>query len=579
MVQSPQYCQGLYHQDSENTSYYQFMSTTKTRRNKKRQLGQFLTPLECATQLVNDFEFQAGDTVLEPSVGDGSFVLALIEKFLPLYNGPLHQRLDTILNNNIFGLEIDQLMLDQCLARIEERWGYYPKKHNLILNDFFTYWFTADENIDPHSVTPPAQVRKFDYIIGNPPFGGTIELSIQDTLDRLFGIRDGIKIKKETYAFFIVKCTDILKPAGTLRFICSDTFLTIPTMRGLRRHLMQQGQITINTLETFSPETNHAMVVLDFMRQPSDQVQLNGRSVHHKIIEQTPNYSWRVTEDLAHYFVGPKLSDYIFATSGMTTGNNSYFLRPIVDNAISEPYQFEFFDDPITLAKELQHARLGYLSAKQQAKISKLEAAGATRRNVRIIERKTAVQYQLPHPDYRPYNKAQGSILYAQPTHMIYWKDNGDAVRTFKRNGNWYLHGVGGQRYFGREGITWQLIAQRLNMRYLPAGYIFDSGSPCAFIKPGHDPDELFFILAWSLSPLCERLLKGVINHTKNIQSKDFERLPYPFWVAAEQKQQIIRLIKNLVNQAQRGKQYTRKDPEIIALGTLFNDESVVQYT
>lgn len=577
MVQSPQYCQGLYHQDSENTSYYLFMSTTKTRRNKKRQLGQFLTPLECATQLVRDFEFQVSDTVLEPSVGDGSFVLALIEKFLPLYNGPIHQRLETILKNNIFGLEIDQLMLNQCLERIEQRWGFYPTEHNLILNDFFTYWFTPHDQVSPFSVTPPDQVRYFDYIIGNPPFGGTIEISIQDTLDRLFGIREGIKIKKETYAFFIVKCVDILKESGKLRFICSDTFLTIPTMRGLRKHLMEQGQITINTLESFSPETNHAMVVLDFVRQAADSLVLNGRSIHQSIIEQTPNYSWRVTEDLAHYFQGPKLSDYVFATSGMTTGNNAYFLRPIEQNSIIEPYHFEFFDDPITLENELQHARLGYLSPKQQAKISKLQAAGATRRNVRITVRDHAITHTLPHPDYRPYNKAQGCILYAAPTHMIYWKDNGDAVRTFKRNGNWYLHGVGGQRYFGREGITWQLIAQRLNMRYLPAGYIFDSGSPCAFIKPEHDPDELYFILAWSLSPLCERLLKGVINHTKNIQSKDFERLPYPFWVSAEQKQVIIRLIKNLVYQAQHGKQFTRKDPEIIGLGNLFNDERVVQ--
>lgn len=52
----------------------------------------------------------------------------------------------------------------------------------------------------------------FDLIIGNPPFGGSIDPSIQDELDDIFGVRNSRKIKKETYAFFIVKCVDLLKP-------------------------------------------------------------------------------------------------------------------------------------------------------------------------------------------------------------------------------------------------------------------------------------------------------------------------------------------------------------------------------
>ena len=49
----------------------------------------------------------------------------------------------------------------------------------------------------------------FDYTVGNPPFGGTIAPDIQDKLDREFGWRNGLKIKKETYSFFIVKCLEL----------------------------------------------------------------------------------------------------------------------------------------------------------------------------------------------------------------------------------------------------------------------------------------------------------------------------------------------------------------------------------
>ncbi|MFL5805801.1 MAG: Eco57I restriction-modification methylase domain-containing protein [Roseiflexaceae bacterium] len=543
------------------------MSQTKTRREKKRQLGQFLTPPAYASQLLRDIVLDRADTVLEPCMGDGSFIMPLIEKFLPLYEGSLHQRLDRVLTENVYGVEIDSALYRRCLAQIEARWGYCPARHNLVQGDFFRHWFTLDV---PAAQSRP-DIRRFDYIVGNPPFGGTIDPRLQDQLDRQFGFRDGDKIKKETYAFFIVKCLDILKDGGRLRFICSDTFLTIQTMRGLRRLLMSQGAVEVATLSAFSDETNHAMVVLDFRcTGGAAGVTIDGRAVARGTIELTGNASWRVTEDLAPYFRGPKLGDYVVATSGMTTGKNDLFIRQIIDGAIVEPYAFEFFDDPISVANELRRARLGVLSPRKIAQIAQLERASATRRNVRIAPRPAPLRIALPHPDYRPYNKALKTVVYARPTHVIYWKDDGDAARTFKRNGNWYLHGVGGQRYFGREGLTWQLIAQRLNARYLPPGYVLDSGAPCAFLRPGVDPAELYFILGWALAPLCERLLKEVVNHTKNIQGKDFERLPYPFWVPGEQKQAIIEQVRRLVAEAVAGRVVAREDEDIRRIGGMF---------
>jgi hypothetical protein len=152
----------------------------------------------------------------------------------------------------------------------------------------------------------------------------------------------------------------------------------------------------------------------------------------------------------------------------------------------------------------------------------------------------------------------------------VYWKDDGDAVMTFRKNGNWYLHGVGGQKFFDREGLTWQLISTRLNMKYLPAGYILDSGAPCAFLRDGIEPDELYFIFAWTLTPLATKILKVVINHTMNIQGKDVERLPYPWWVSADAKKQIVAMIENMLAEAQNGRKFRPESKEIVELETLF---------
>ena len=534
------------------------MSETKTERTAKRQLGQYLTPPPIAAALVKTLELTPETRILEPSMGDGSFLIPLIERFLDFYTGPIEARLTEVLTRNVWGVEIDPAMFAACLDAIRARWNFLPTTHNLVCTDFFRW------QSDP---------QFFDWIVGNPPFGGTIEPEIQDALDRKYGWRNGLKIKKETYSFFIVKSLELLKPGGRITFICSDTFLTISTMRGLRRLLMNEGKAAIETLDGLFDETKHPMVVLDFRQgKASNSVELFGEAIPCAEIEATGNLSWTVTAEYTRYFSGPKLGDYCIASSGMTIGANELFLRPIEYNGegggkIREPFHFEFFDDLITLENERGKARLGKISPAKARDILRQEAACQTRRNVRIIPQNEAEIIELPHPDYRYYNKSANPILYAPPNCAIFWKDAGDAALTFKKNGNWYLHGVGGAKFFGREGITWQLIASRLTPRYLPPGYILDSGSPCAFLRDGVNADELYFILGWLLSPLCNRILKAVINHTRNIQSKDVERLPYPSWIDADEKNALIQQVKQLLNAAQNGVKFHFCRPEIEALG------------
>ena len=125
-------------------------------------------------------------------------------------------------------------------------------------------------------------------------------------------------------------------------------------------------------------------------------------------------------------------------------------------------------------------------------------------------------------------------------------------------------------KYFGRKGLTWALIAPRPYMRYLPAGYILDSGAPCAFLRPGVEHDELFFILGWSLTDLCATILKEVLNHTRNIQSKDFERLPYPVWVSARSKRNAVLAVEELLARAKKGETFSFQSNEVRKLNTLY---------
>lgn len=511
------------------------MAEVKVQRTKKKQLGQFMTPIDKCRTILQDISFTKEDKVLEPSFGCGNFIITLIEKFIEIYDGTIEEKLDIILSKNIFGVEFDEIQYQLCLNNIQSKWGYLPTKHNLVLSDYFLY-----EN----------PVPGFDWIIGNPPFGGTLNPIFQDSWDKKWGWRLGEKIKKETYSFFMIKSVESLKPNGNLIFISSDTFLTIKTMKGLRMFLFDEGFNSVEKLENFSEETDYPMTVLTHNRGiKKNFIIVNAIEVPKENMDKTDNFSWNIESKYAKYFTGDKLSKYLTASSGMTIGKNELFLKEINENGhIIEEYDYEFFDDPITLEKELKKARNGKISEKKIKEIQSEENSGKTRRNVSISKREAPITITLPHDHYKPYNKANNEILFAHPKTVVFWKDNGDAVLTFKKNGPWYLHGVGGKPFFLREGFTWQLISSSIKAKYLPSGYILDSGAPIAVLKDGVEKKELLFIIGWLLTNKCNEILKGVINHTKNIQSKDIERLPYPFWVNDVNKTKIIDIIKKSIN-------------------------------
>lgn len=86
--------------------------------------------------------------------------------------------------------------------------------------------------------------------------------------------------------------------------------------------------------------------------------------------------------------------------------------------------------------------------------------------------------------------------------------------------------------------------------------------------------NELYFILAWMLSPTCTSLLKGGLNHTRNIQGKDIERLPYPSWVHSEAKEVTIRAMRVLVTRAMAGAVISRDHPDMVTIRRQFEREA-----
>ena len=545
------------------------MTIAKAKRDHRRQLGQFITPPALAERVQNELRLSQDSIVLEPSFGDGSFLIPVMRRLVDLNDGDV----SLVLREHLFGCEIEQDLFDACVARIVEEFGITEgevRSGNLYCDDFFRreqVWRDSGQ--------------RFDTIIGNPPFGGTFDPDIEDQLDSWFGRRNGDKVKKETYSFFILACVELLTTGGTLRFICSDTFVTIKTMRGLREYLSRTGSVTVENLDHFSEEVHYDLVVLGFTEgEPPNFVTVNGDRVGRELIDLTGNKSWAIGEQHARYFSGwPTVGEFFQCSSGMTIGKNELFVRSVYDGStIVEPYEFSFYHDPFTVEEAFRLARLRKLGPTALRKAQEREASGELIRKLRVSERPKPLVIELPHDDYRPYNKSSPGLIYEEPKDVVFWRDDGDAVLTFKKTGPWYLRGVGGQPFFEREGATWSLVSSRIKAKYMPPSRILDSGAPVAMPREGTSREEIFFLLGWLVTDKATEILKTVLNHTRNIQGKDVERLPYPAWVPDDRKAAAMALVAELIEVAQVSGPIASTHEALVELEVLYALDPEVAY-
>ena len=115
------------------------MSESKFNRTKKKQMGQFMTPISLSKSLIKDRKYNISDKILEPSFGEGSFLIAIIDKRIDLYDNTIRtqEKIDKILEDNLYSVEMDIEIYQSAINNIESRYDCKVNTNNLINDDFF----------------------------------------------------------------------------------------------------------------------------------------------------------------------------------------------------------------------------------------------------------------------------------------------------------------------------------------------------------------------------------------------------------------------------------------------------------
>lgn len=207
-------------------------------------LGNVYTPDPIVKAMVNSAEKSLNGwrnkNVLEPSCGSGHFVREIYKRLRDTYlNSETGARVSPakahiLAMEHIRGVDIDpfavqttQLGMFLELYREQAVWKELAPKNKFD----FSKVVDRGDFLDTGFETKFARFQP-DLVIGNPPYGISVQKEIADEFE--VGNSD-------SYGCFIVRALDLLKVHGTLSYIVSNTFLTTRTHRQLRRKIVTKS--------------------------------------------------------------------------------------------------------------------------------------------------------------------------------------------------------------------------------------------------------------------------------------------------------------------------------------------------
>ena len=208
----------------ENIPYYEFDllgSTYQYLNSKKENLerGSFYTDYKIAKDFVNDLDFSKNQLILDPACGSGSF----------LFNSNAS-------SNQIFGVDNDPIaiMIAKFNYFIKFPNGNYP---NIFCDDFFN-WYLKNKHL------------VFDYLIGNPPYGATLDLK---------NINSSHVISGESFSYFIEFGFTFLKDKGIMRYLLPEAILNVKKHYDIRKFIL--NDTNLNKIKKY--QTKFAGVMSD----------------------------------------------------------------------------------------------------------------------------------------------------------------------------------------------------------------------------------------------------------------------------------------------------------------------------
>lgn len=273
-------------------------------KSERKQKGVFLTnSLSTVENVLNVVEINSeilSKRILEPSCGQGIFILKLISDVYQIFTDK--QVISKFISSNIYFVDIQKEMVDKTISNIKALYYYlfdesYEGSFNGIVWDFTEKASKRISLFDDHVVTPFVDLyESFDYVIGNPPY-----VTLYGRRDKKQNEEQRINYLKSYNQFpysvkngklnlvmlFIEHSLDFLKKEGKLSFIIDVSFFET-AYEFTRKYLLEKtrieelqvnikdfdvasGQIILKVAKT-TEQKNNQVKIIDWKTQSTYKV-------------------------------------------------------------------------------------------------------------------------------------------------------------------------------------------------------------------------------------------------------------------------------------------------------------------
>lgn len=205
----------------------------------KKQKGQFFTPIFIVEEILKQANFEGekilNSKILEPSAGDGAFLIKIYEKIIiqAKINNYSNKLIKKILINNVKALEIDKVVYQKLISNIIN----YLSSQNINIKEIEL----KNSIINTNTLTYKFN-EKFDFILGNPPYVRIQNLN-KENLNLIRNMEFTKKGNCDIYYSFFEIAIKNLKKEGKIAFITSNSFFKNISAFELRKYLIKNKMV------------------------------------------------------------------------------------------------------------------------------------------------------------------------------------------------------------------------------------------------------------------------------------------------------------------------------------------------
>lgn len=175
------------------------------REGQKNIKGSYYTPFKICKEMVQELDFSNEQIFLDPCCGSGAFLLAL----------------ENVNPKQLYAIDKDPIAVFITKINLLLKYRIYEFIPQVICCDYLD------------DVDSPYAIKKYDYIITNPPWGA---------MNNAIKYSSYIK-SRETFSLFFEKAYYQLKEKGIIRCLFPEAILNVKTHSDIRNFILEKGSL------------------------------------------------------------------------------------------------------------------------------------------------------------------------------------------------------------------------------------------------------------------------------------------------------------------------------------------------